>query len=172
MGGKTAMNFALQYSRYVSDLIIIDIAPKRYPIHHDKIIEALASFNLESISSRREVDQKLSNYIDDILLKNFLLKNLYWIDKNKLAFRFNLLSLSNNISNVGERVKHESKFLNNTLFLKGEYSNYIDDNDKTEITKYFPKASILTVPDSNHWLHVDNPDNFFDTILDFIKDKY
>jgi len=172
MGGKTAMNFALQYSRYVSDLIIIDIAPKLYPIHHDKIIEALASFNLESISSRGEVDQKLSNYIDDILLKNFLLKNLYWIDKKKLAFRFNLLSLSNNISNVGERVKDESKFLNNTLFLKGEYSNYIDDNDKIEITKYFPKASILTVPDSNHWVHVDNPDNFFDKTLDFIKDKY
>jgi pimeloyl-ACP methyl ester carboxylesterase len=57
------------------------------------------------------------------------------------------------------------------LFLKGEYSNYIDDNDKIEITKYFPKASILTIPDSSHWLHVDNPDNFFDTILDFIKDK-
>ncbi|MEO2144206.1 MAG: alpha/beta fold hydrolase, partial [Flavobacteriaceae bacterium] len=87
MGGKTAMNFALQYSRYVSDLIIIDIAPKLYPIHHDKIIEALASFNLESISSRGEVDQKLSNYIDDSMLKNFLLQNLYWIDKNKLAFK-------------------------------------------------------------------------------------
>jgi hypothetical protein len=105
-------------------------------------------------------------------MKNFLLKNLYWIHKDKLAFRFNLSSLSNNISNIGEGVQHESNFLNNTLFLKGEYSNYINDNDKIEITKYFPKASIITIPNSNHWLHIDNPDNFFDIILDFIRDKY
>ena len=172
MGGKTAMNFALKYTGYISELIIIDIAPKHYPIHHDKIIEALVSLDLNSILSRGEAEQKLSKYIDDIPMKNFLLKNLYWIDKNKLAFRFNLSSLSENISNIGERVQHESNFLNSTLFLKGEYSNYINDNDKTEITKYFPKASITTIPNSNHWLHVDNPDNFFDTILDFIKDKY
>ena len=172
MGGKTAMNFALKHTGYISELIIIDIAPKHYPIHHDKIIEALVSLDLNSILSRGEAEQKLSKYIDDIPMKNFLLKNLYWIDKNKLAFRFNLSSLSENISNIGERVQHESNFLNSTLFLKGEYSNYINDNDKTEITKYFPKASITTIPNSNHWLHVDNPDNFFDTILDFIKDKY
>ena len=48
----------------------------------------------------------------------------------------------------------------------------INDNDKIEITKYFPKASIITIPNSNHWLHIDNPDNFFDIILDFIRDKY
>ncbi|MEE2616575.1 MAG: alpha/beta fold hydrolase [Bacteroidota bacterium] len=172
MGGKTAMNFALKHTEYVSELIIIDIAPKHYPIHHDKIIETLVSLDLNSISSRGEAEQKLSKHIDDIQMKNFLLKNLYWIHKDKLAFRFNLSSLSNNISNIGEGVQHESNFLNNTLFLKGEYSNYINDNDKIEITKYFPKASIITIPNSNHWLHIDNPDNFFDIILDFIRDKY
>ena len=95
-------------------------------------------------------------------LKEIFLRSMDNIVKN----------ISNNISNIGEGVQHESNFLNNTLFLKGEYSNYINDNDKIEITKYFPKASIITIPNSNHWLHVDNPDNFFDTILDFIKDKY
>jgi len=171
MGGKTAMNFALKHSEYVSNLIVIDIAPKYYPVHHDKILEALASLGLDQISNRKEADQKLSNYIDDSGLKNFLLKNLYWINKTKLAFRFNLSSLIKNISSIGERVNSDNKFQGMTIFLKGEYSNYIDEKDNIGITSLFPEASIVTIPKSNHWLHVDNPDCFLSTTIEFVKDK-
>ena len=171
MGGKTAMNFALKHSEYISNLIVIDIAPKYYPVHHDKIIEALISLDLDQISTRKEADQKLTNYIDDSVLKNFLLKNLYWVNRTKLDFRFNLLSLKKNISSIGERVNNNNKFLSKTMFLKGEYSNYIEQKDSIEIIMLFPEASIITIPKSNHWLHVDNPDHFFSTIMEFIQDK-
>ena len=171
MGGKTAMNFALKHSEHISNLIVIDIAPKYYPVHHDKILEALISLDLDQISTRKEADQKLTNYIDDSILKNFLLKNLYWVNKTKLDFRFNLLSLKKNISSIGERVNNNNKFLSKTMFLKGEYSNYIEEKDSLEIIMLFPEASIITIPKSNHWLHVDNPDYFFSTIMGFIQDK-
>ena len=57
------------------------------------------------------------------------------------------------------------------MFLKGEYSDYIEEKDSIEIIMLFPEASIITIPKSNHWLHVDNPDHFFATIMKFIQDK-
>ena len=169
MGGKTAMNFSLKYPEYVSDLFVVDISPRKYPIHHDKIIEALKSLDLNLIKTRKEAENKLSNFINDNVLSSFLLKNLYWISKEKLAFRFNLNSLSKNLSNVGDEIINNSKFLNNSIFLRGEFSNYVEENDIISIHKNFPNASIITVPNSNHWLHIDNPDEFFDIILDSIK---
>ena len=169
MGGKTAMSFSLKYPEYVSDLIVVDIGPKKYPIHHDKIVEALKSLDLNLITTRKEAEHKLSNFINDNVLNSFLLKNLYWISKKRLAFRFNLQSLSRNLSNVGDEIKNNSKFLNNTIFLKGEFSNYVEEKDIISIQKNFPNALIITVPNSNHWLHIDNPDEFFDIVLDFLK---
>ena len=70
MGGKTAMNFALKHSEYVSNLIIIDIATKYYPIHHDKILEALTSLDLDEISTRKEAGRPKYFAITSHHLKN------------------------------------------------------------------------------------------------------
>ncbi len=43
MGGKTAMNFALKYPDQLSKLIVVDIVPKYYPVHHDAILEGTES---------------------------------------------------------------------------------------------------------------------------------
>ncbi|MCR9082767.1 MAG: alpha/beta fold hydrolase, partial [Cyclobacteriaceae bacterium] len=37
MGGKTAMNFAIEYPDRVKKLIVADISPRYYPVHHQKI---------------------------------------------------------------------------------------------------------------------------------------
>jgi len=41
MGGKTAMQFAMNYPNQLSKLIVADIAPKAYPVHHTAILNAL-----------------------------------------------------------------------------------------------------------------------------------
>ena len=46
LGGKTAMQFAVSYPELLSKLIIVDISPRFYPIHHDKIIEGLKNARL------------------------------------------------------------------------------------------------------------------------------
>ncbi len=37
MGGKIAMQFSLDHPELVKKLIVVDIAPKHYPIHHKRI---------------------------------------------------------------------------------------------------------------------------------------
>ena len=45
MGGKTAMLFATLYPELVSKLIIADISPRFYPVHHDAILNGLSALN-------------------------------------------------------------------------------------------------------------------------------
>ena len=98
MGGKTAMQFACTYPEKVEKLLIADIAPKYYPPHHQPIINALNKINVSELSSRTEADEELSKYIKDFGTRQFLLKNLYWKEKGKLDFRFNLDVLTDKIN--------------------------------------------------------------------------
>ena len=78
MGGKTAMLFATQNPNLVSKLIVADISPRFYPIHHDAILEGLSSLDFSEIKSRGAADKQLANYVSDFGTRQFLLKNLYW----------------------------------------------------------------------------------------------
>ena len=169
MGGKTAMLFATEYPQLVSKLIVADISPRFYPIHHDAILEGLSSLDLDKIKSRSEADKQLSNYVSDFGTRLFLLKNLYWIEKGKLALRINLEVLKENVSEVGEALPAQSRFENDTLFLKGDRSEYIAELDEFLIDSHFPKASIKTISNSGHWLHAENPKDFFEEVMLFVN---
>ena len=56
MGGKTAMLFATMYPKLVSKLIIADISPRFYPVHHDSILNGLSALNFDVIKTRGEAD--------------------------------------------------------------------------------------------------------------------
>jgi len=51
--------------------------------------------------------------------------------------------------------------------LKGENSNYINDDDEDLIFTHFPNADIENIENSGHWLHAENPTQFFDTVIRF-----
>ena len=92
MGGKTAMLFASQYPELVTKLIVADISPRFYPIHHDAILNGLSALDFQILKTRGEADKVLANYVTDFGTRQFLLKNLYWIEKGQLALRINLRS--------------------------------------------------------------------------------
>lgn len=169
MGGKTAMQFACNYPNIISKLIVADIAPKFYPPHHSSIIDALNKINLEEMSSRNEADLQLKKYIPDFGTRQFLLKNLYRTDNKKLQFRFNLPVLSGKMEEVGENINNTDMFNGPTLFLKGDRSEYVIENDFTEIKRHFPKATVQTINNAGHWLHAENPEEFFQKSLTFLN---
>lgn len=169
MGGKTAMLFATQYPDLVDKLLIADISPRYYPVHHDAILEGLSSLDFTSIKSRGEADKLLSDYVTEFGTRQFLLKNLYWIEKGQLALRINLPILKDNVSEVGEALPLHADFQKDTLFLRGDKSEYITLDDETIIKNHFPKAKIITIEKAGHWLHAENPKDFFEAVLKFIN---
>ncbi len=169
MGGKTAMLFAVTYPEMVKKLIVADIAPKFYPRHHDLILEGLSAIDFSKLSTRNEAEEVLKNFISESSIRQFLLKNIFWKNKDELAFRFNLTSLIENIDEIGVALPSLTVFDKATLFLKGENSGYIIDEDLPLINAHFPKATISTVKNAGHWLHAENPNDFYNYVVQFLQ---
>lgn len=168
MGGKVAMQFAVMYPQMVSKLIVADIGPKAYPSHHQDILKALASLDFSTIKSRGDAEEALAKYIKDKGTRLFLLKNLYRKSKDEFALRINLPVLSNKVDEIGKSLGENYTFDGDTLFLKGENSGYIESMDEILIKKHFPKATVQTISKAGHWLHAENPKEFYENVMNFI----
>lgn len=169
MGGKTAMEFACAYPQKVSKLIIADIAPKYYPLHHQDILDSLNALDFETISSRKDAEKTLGEYIKDTGTKLFLLKNLYRKNNNTFGLRINLETLTRKVEEIGKLLSSEKKFENATIFLRGDRSNYIKDDDFSLIKTHFPLAEIQTIPKAGHWLHAENPNEFYNKTIFYLN---
>jgi pimeloyl-ACP methyl ester carboxylesterase len=168
MGGKTVMNFALKYPERVEKLIVADIAPRYYPVHHESILEGLNSLDLKSINSRKEADDALANYISEPGIRQFLLKSL-GRDADGFAWKINLPVITKNIEVVGEALPEGESFDGPTLFLAGANSNYVQQKDLPEILEFFPNYELEFVQNAGHWLHAEQPHAVVEEIRKFLK---
>lgn len=170
MGGKTAMMFAVEFPELVKKLIIADISPRYYPTHHEDILKGLSSLEFDILKSRGEADDVLKGFVPDLGTRQFLLKNLYWENKEKLALRLNLEALKENVNKVGEALPMGSEFEKDTLFLRGDRSGYVSPQDEGIIKTHFKKAKIANISNAGHWLHAENPTDFFKAVNEFIRE--
>jgi pimeloyl-ACP methyl ester carboxylesterase len=168
MGGKVAMHVALAHPHLLHKLIVVDICPKYYPVHHDRILEGLTSIDLGNIKSRQEADEQLAKYERSYTVRAFLLKNLYRNEEGNFAWRLNLPVINSDIENVGEAIVTDKVFERPVLFINGAKSNYINKDDTDLIHKFFPGALIETITDAGHWVHAEKPDEFLAIVNNFI----
>jgi pimeloyl-ACP methyl ester carboxylesterase len=166
MGGKTIMRYAQKYPASISKMIVVDMGVKSYPIHHDKIIEGLKSINLDAVTSRGEAGKQLAKYIDNQSIRQFLLKNLYWIEKGKLAWKINLKVLERELPLITEALPAEESMVE-TLFIAGGQSNYIVESDYPVIRKSFPLSDFYVIPQAGHWIHAEAPEEFIEEVLGY-----
>jgi esterase len=169
MGGKVAMQFAIVHPQHLDKLIVVDIAPKYYPLHHQSVLAALQAVDFSVVKARREVEDVLSQYISDLGTKQFLLKNIYWKENGELAWRFNLNVMVQKIENIGEATVSDKICDVTTLFIRGEKSNYILEEDIDLIQEIFPRSILETITDAGHWVHAEQPKAFFECVMKFIK---
>lgn len=169
MGGKVVMLFATTYPEMVEKLIVADIGPKFYPQHHQIIFEALNAVDFSKKPSRNEVEEIMSQYITDLGTRQFLLKNLYWVEPGQLGFRFNLVVFNNNKDAIGKPLPEEAVFSKPTLFIRGGNSDYVLDEDLENIKHHFPDFKLETIPNVGHWLHAENPRVFYEITSSFLK---
>ena len=81
----------------------------------------------------------------------------------------NLKILFENVHEVGESLPSHLIINTETLFLRGDKSEYILENDISHIADQFNNFSMKTIPNSGHWLHAENPNVFFSEILNFLS---
>lgn len=169
MGGKVAMKFAIEYPDKVNKLIVVDIAPKIYKPKSKYIIEALMSVDISEIKSRDEADLLLETKIKNKNIRQFTLKNLYRKEDLSFGWKLNLESLNSNLEKIGGDFDVNNTFKKETLFIKGQISNYILPSDIEFIEKIFPNYMLKTIEGAGHWVHADKPDIVYEVIKDFIS---
>lgn len=169
MGGKTAMLYASEHSYAIHKLIVADMAPKPYPVHHRTILDALLSADLNELKSRSAVQNHLEGRIEAASVRQFLLKNLYWKEKGQLAWRFNVEVLNREIEQIVEETDQQIS-LADTLFVRGSESDYITDNDQFYLDHYFPNHDLQTIQGAGHWLHAEAPQTFLEITRTFMEE--
>lgn len=170
MGGKTAMQFVMSYPDAFSKLVVVDIAPRFYPIHHAQILAGLNSLDLEKLVSRQAAEDHLRGYEDHAGTRQFLLKNLFRNpETNRFDWRLNLPVLTRDIHLVGSELTNPRIITKPVLFLRGEKSSYIQPEDEADIRRIFPNARIETIAGAGHWIHADQPEAFTEAVTRFIQ---
>ena len=183
MGGKAAMQFAINYPNKLKSLIVVDISPRPYADangyaphakEHLAILSALRELPLKELTSRAEADTMLANKIPSLQLRQFLLKNLDRNESNQFIWKLNLNALWQKLPSLMGGVKTKEGYIPskalNVLFIKGALSPYINlEADKPLINKLFPSAQIISIPNAGHWVHAEEPKLFIETIENFLE---
>jgi len=169
MGGKVAMKMAMMYPELIEKMIVVDIGPKAYPMHHQRILKGLNSLELHGLKSRGEADQALSEWIEEVGIRQFLLKNLYWKSKGELALRMNLPVITEAMIDIINGIGFDS-VQTPTLFIRGLDSDYIVDEDIPSIQLQFVNGEVEDVEDAGHWVHAQQPKLLYEMVISFLKD--
>lgn len=170
MGGKTVLFFEQMFPQLANKLIIVDISPRAYEPHHDSVLKALNAVDFTDINTRKEAEAILGEYISDFGTKQFLLKNIFWKEDEtkQMAWRFNLKTITKEYNNIGVSVPF---FISDTktMFIRGEKSDYIKNDDEADIASRFSHYQLKTIANSGHWVHAEQPEAFFNCVMDFIS---
>lgn len=166
MGGKTIMRYAQKYPDQISKMIVVDMGVKEYPIHHDTILDGLKSIDLNEIDSRGGASDQLSKFIDNKSIRQFLLKNLYWVEKGKLGWRININVLDREMDQIVKSLPKEESLIE-VLFIAGGQSNYILKEDQDDIRGIFPLADFHIIERAGHWIHAEAPEEFMQEVLGY-----
>ena len=169
MGGKVAMQLALDHPDRVEQLVVSDMAPVKYTPHHDEVFRAMDSLDLPSLKNRNEADEQLAVILKDYSVRQFLLKSLDRSDpEGGYEWKFNLEILRRDYQEILSAVHGDFPFEGPTLFINGGNSPYVKAEYKPEILRMFPEAEFYTVPDCGHWIHAEKPQEFFDATMKFL----
>ena len=169
MGGKTVMQYAMDYSGTFSKLVVVDIAPKFYPVHHRDIIRGLNAIDLMDLTSRNEADAVLSQYEPLVTVRQFLLKNLYRNEQGRFDWRVNLPVIERELHGIGDELTNSRIVTEPTLFIRGSESPYILDEDIPTIKRIFPNVHVETIQGAGHWVQAEKPVEFVATLTKFLS---
>jgi len=167
MGGKIAMELALTKPQFVEKLIVADIAPVEYPAHHSEIIAGLKAIDLTAITQRKDADKQLAQYVDNIGVRQFLLRNLS-SENGQFSFKCNIDNIDANYPNIMKTYLGDNTYNGATLFIKGANSDYILPEHRAEILRLFPQSRARVIQGAGHWLHAEKTVAFNRSVLGFL----
>lgn len=169
MGGKVAMQLALNYPDMVNRLVVVDIEPGQAEDNHSGIFEALLALDLNKVQTRQEIEDFLAPRIPENGTRQFLLKNITRTEAGGFAWKMNLPVLWAAFQDILAPVTGDP-FTKPALFVRGSKSDYVKDEDIPGIRQLFPNSEVVTIQDAGHWVHADQPAALLQVLKGFLTD--
>ncbi len=155
MGGKVAMTLASFWPDRVSKLVVVDIAPKAYPPHHQDILDGIRKVQDEApFGDRRQVDLLLSQFISEERVRQFILRSYIGDSALGRIWQFNADVIAREYPSI-LLAPGISECQVETYFIRGSLSDYILDTDGDHIRRLFPYSVVRTVQNAGHWIHAE-----------------
>ena len=169
LGGKVAMELALQYPQRIPTIVIADIAPVLYPAGHADEFAALNAVAQAKCDSRTDARRIMARYVSDDGIVQFLAKSLRRCEDGSYGWKFNLAGIEASYDGIRAGIEPRESYEKPVLFVKGGDSNYIQESHRGRITELFPAAALKVIPGCGHWLHAQQPRLFNSLVVRFLS---
>ena len=162
MGGNSNAS-RINKAERIRNLIIADVAPVTYEGGHAKIFNALQSIDFSLINRREEIDEQLSTPYR-YLVRQFLMKGVTRDETKELTWKFNVDALWEHYNKILTFPEVLKPYRQSATFIRGGKSNYITEKHWESTKMIFPRAKLRTIESAGHWLHAEQPKDFFDMV--------
>ncbi|MCT6854825.1 MULTISPECIES: alpha/beta fold hydrolase [Bombella] len=170
MGGKTAMATTLTAPERIEKLLIADIAPDTMIHGQHDLAQQLYHTPLPALSSHAEIRKFLHDLTDDPSVGELIAQHITPGDPAQWNIGVTDIVASFPVIQEWPVEAFSGKTWDGpALFIRGGDSPYIKPHHHAVIQDYFPKAEVKTIPNTGHWLHVEDAPSFNAMMLDFFR---
>ncbi len=175
LGGKTAMVTTLLEPELVAYLVVVDIAPKDYGdldrFRH--YIDAMRGLPLAELTSRSDAEERFAEVESDPGVRGFLLQNLRrqgptWSWQANLDL-IAADAAAGEESRIADFPDLGRSWDGPVVWLVGESSGYVRDEDTDAMRALFPRARMVTVRGAGHWVHTEAPEVVVETLRRVVR---
>lgn len=168
MGGKVAMQAALDHPGRIERVLVGDIAPIEYLPHHGRVLAALREAAADTIADRRATQRILERHIAEPGVVAFMLMNRAQHEDRSWHWRFDLDAIEQGYAEILAAPRGERPYAGPVLFIKGELSEYILPSANAATRALFPQARLKVIAGAGHWLHAEKPAIFLRLAREFL----
>jgi esterase len=172
MGGRLAMLMLMKYPELINRCIVVDIGLSELPPDRsmDLLIDIISKTLPEEFKTLADASDFFESYGLPKQLHVFLLKNLRRAQNGRLMWKLNIAAIENSLPEIKRALPVEKSVDNEILIIRGGSSDQIrSPEDEALIRSVFPKVIWHTIENTGHWVHAENPVEFFDVSLRFLK---
>ena len=130
----------------------------------------MKEIDFSGIKKRDDIIEQVLPKIKEKRIINFILKNLKR-EENSFKWKLNIDTIIEKLDDIIEDIEIADSISGfPCLFIKGENSDYILQDDIAFIKEKFPVAEIITIKNAGHWIHAEQPSEFIKIVSDFLDD--
>ena len=173
LGGKVAMQLAVNRPELIHRLVILDISPMTYTVRrHDHIFAGLNAVKAASVKTRSDAREVLLTHVEESSVADFLLTSAYADESGLIDWRFNLAQLETDYRQMLSGIEvQEARGLPcqiPSLVVRGADSAYVPKTTKQDFAHLFGALNVVTVKNAGHWLHQEQTETVLSIIGRFI----